>query len=184
MLEDKARWNEKYNKMPMPVKVAKIVEKYACMATIGDALDIAAGTGRNTHFLAEKGFVVDAVDYSDYALSKIRDMATINKIETDLDTYRLKFNAYDLIVNCNYLDRRHFPQIKEALKEGGLLIFETFIMTHGEGYHQPSNLDFVLRKNELLHTFIGLDIIYYEERVDLNLSGEKVKVASLVGRKR
>jgi len=184
MLEDKARWNEKYTKMPMPEKVAPVVEKYACMATIGNALDIAAGTGRNTHYLAEKGFVVDAVDYSDYALAKIKDMATINKIETDLDTYRLEFNAYDLIVNCNYLDRRHFPQIKEALKEGGLLIFETFIVAHGEEYHQPSNLDYVLRKNELLHTFIGLDIIYYEEREDVNLSGEKVKVASLVGRKR
>lgn len=183
MKEDKARWNEKYALMPMPEKVASVVEKYASLATVGTALDIAAGTGRNTHFLAEKGFMVDAVDYSDYALSKIKKMATINKIETDLDTYRLKFNTYDLIVNCNYLDRRHFPQIKEALKEGGVLIFETFIVAHGEVYHQPTNLDFVLRKNELLHTFIGLDIIYYEERDEVNLRGERVKVASLVARK-
>ncbi len=105
------------------------------------------------------------------------------KIEADLDTYKIKFNAYNLIVNCNFLERRHFPQIKEALKEGGLLIYETFIVTHGEGYHQPSNLDFVLRKNELLHAFIGLNIIYYEERDEVNLQGEKVKVASLVARK-
>ncbi len=184
MLEDKSRWNEKYTTMPMPDKVAKIVEKYVSLATVGRALDIAAGTGRNTHYLAEKGFVVDAVDYSDYALSRIKNMATINKIDTDLDTYRLGFNTYDLIVNCNYLDRRHFPQIKEALKEGGLLIYETFIVAHGEAYHQPTNLDFVLRKNELLHTFIGLDVIYYEEKDDINLDGERVKVASLVARKR
>lgn len=184
MLDDKIRWNEKYTKMPMPDKVAAVVEKYAPMATIGTALDIAAGTGRNTHFLAEKGFLVDAVDYSDYALSKIKNMATINKIERDLDSYRLGFDAYDLIVNCNYLDRKHFPQIKEALKEGGLLIFETFIVAHGEDYHQPTSLDYVLRRNELLHAFLGLDIIYYEERDDINLSGERVKVASLVARKR
>ncbi|MCJ7764534.1 MAG: tellurium resistance protein TehB, partial [Thiovulaceae bacterium] len=94
------------------------------------------------------------------------------------------FGAYDLIVNCNYLDRRHFPQIIEALKKGGLLIFETFIVAHGEVYHQPTNLDFVLRKNELLHTFIGLDIIYYEERDDINSHNEKVKIASLVARKK
>jgi tellurite methyltransferase len=183
MIEDKARWNEKYTKMPMQDKVSKVVEKYISLATVGTALDIAAGTGRNTHFLAEKGFIVDAVDYSDYALSKIKDLATINKIDTDLEKYRLAFNTYDLIVNCNYLDRRQFPQIKEALKEGGLLIYETFLVAHGAAYHQPTNLDFVLRKNELLQTFIGLDIIYYEERDDVNLRGEKVKVASLVARK-
>ncbi|MEE8588577.1 MAG: methyltransferase domain-containing protein [Sulfurimonadaceae bacterium] len=183
MLEDKVRWNERHITKPISGNVAKIVEKYTSMATVGDALDIAAGVGRNTHFLAEKGFMVDAIDYSDYALSQIKNMATINKIEADLDTYKIKFNAYNLIVNCNFLERRHFPQIKEALKEGGLLIYETFIVTHGEGYHQPSNLDFVLRKNELLHAFIGLNIIYYEERDEVNLQGEKVKVASLVARK-
>lgn len=183
MIDDKARWNEKYTKMPMPDKTAKIVEKYTSLATVGKALDIAAGTGRNTHYLAEKGFIVDAVDYSDYALSKIRNLATINKIDTDLDTYRLAYDTYDLIVNCNYLDRRHFPQIKEALKEDGVLIFETFIIAHGEAYHQPSNLDFVLRKNELLHAFIGMEIIYYEEHDDVNLRGEKVKIASLVAKK-
>ncbi len=183
MIEDKARWNEKYIAMWTPDKVAKIVEKYIPLATVGTALDIAAGTGRNTHFLAEKGFIIDAIDYSDYALSKIKDIATINKIDTDLESYRFSYNSYDLIVNCNYLDRRQFPQIKEALKEGGLLIYETFLVAHGEGYHQPSNLDFLLRKNELLHAFISLDVIYYEERDDVNLRGEKVKVASLVARK-
>ncbi len=183
MVEDKARWNEKYATMPTPDRVAEIVEKYISLAKVGTALDIAAGTGRNTHFLADKGFIVDAIDYSDYALSKIKKLATINKIDTDLEKYRLAYNRYDLIVNCNYLDRRQFPQIKEALKEGGLLIFETFLVVHGKDYHQPSNLDFVLRKNELLHAFIGLEIIYYEERDDVNLRGEKVKVASLVARK-
>ncbi len=183
MIEDKARWNEKHITKPMPEHVSGIVEKYAHLAKVGDALDIAAGVGRNTHYLAEKGFVVDAIDFSDYALSQIKNMATINKIEADLDSYRFKYNAYDLIVNCNYLDRRHFPQIKEALKPGGLLIFETFIVAHGEHYHQPTNLDFVLRKNELLHTFIGLEIVYYEEHDEINLRNEKVKVASLVARK-
>jgi len=41
----------------------------------------------------------------------------------------------------------------------------------------------LLRQNELLHAFIGLKIIYYEEKLDVNLRGEKIKVASLVARK-
>jgi len=184
MTSDKERWNHRHVDRPISTTVADIVERFIAIANIGKALDIAAGIGRNTHYLAEKGFVVDAVDYSDVALSKIKDIATINKIEADLDTYSFNVNSYDLIVNCNYLDRRHFPLIKEALVEGGVLIFETFIKTEGEGYHQPSNLDFVLRTNELLHAFIGLDIVYYEEKNDVNNLGEKVRIASMVARKK
>jgi len=184
MTSDKERWNHRHIDRPISTEVAVIVERFISIANTGKALDIAAGVGRNTHYLAEKGFVVDAVDYSDVALSKIKDIATINKIEADLDTYIFDVNSYDFIVNCNYLDRRHFPLIKEALKEGGVLVFETFIMSSGEGYHQPSNLDFVLRTNELLHAFIGLDIVYYEERDDVNNLGEKVRIGSLVARKK
>lgn len=182
MIEDKQRWNKRHVEKPMRHEVEPVLEKYIDKANVGNALDIACGTGRNTHFLAEKGFVVDAVDLSDYALGKIRDLSTINKIETDLDKYHLALNKYDLIVNINYLDRRFFPQIKEALKSGGVLIFETFIVAHGD-FSQPMNPEFLLRKNELIHAFIGLDIIYYEEKEDINLRGEKTRVASLVARK-
>jgi tellurite methyltransferase len=183
MLEDKERWNKKYLTCPMPGQVAKIIEKYLPLARIGTALDIACGTGRNTHYLAEKGFEVDAVDYSDYALSRVEERPDIHKIEADLDTYRIEPGRYDLIVNTNYLDRNHFPQIIAALKEGGVLMYETFIIAHGEAYHQPSNPDFVLRTNELLEAFRSLHVIYYEEREDVNLRGEKVRIASLVARK-
>ncbi len=182
MIQDKERWNKRHVEKPMRHNVEPIIEKYISHVTVGNALDIACGVGRNTHFLAEKGFLVDAVDISDYALGEIKNIATINKIETDLDTYNLAYNKYDLIVNINYLNRRMFPQIKEALTDGGIIIFETFIVAHGD-FNQPANPEFLLRKNELLHAFIGLDTIYYEERDDINLRGEKTRVASLVARK-
>lgn len=182
MLDDKERWNKRHIEKPMRESVEPILEKYIDLAHSGDALDLACGVGRNTHYMADKGFLVDAVDISDYALSEVKSMATINKIEADLDKYNLKVNKYDLVVNINYLSRRLLPQIKEALKSGGVLIFETFIVAHGD-FTQPSNPEFLLRKNELLHSFIGLDIIYYEERDDINLRGEKTRVASLVARK-
>ena len=182
MIQDKERWNKRHVEKPMREHIEPILEKYIAEAEIGNALDIACGVGRNTHFLAEKGFIVDAVDFSDYALDQVKNMATINKIEVDLDSYNLEVNKYDLIVNINYLNRRLFPQIKEALKSGGILVFETFIVAHGD-FTQPANPEFLLRTNELLHAFIGLDIIYYEERMDTNLRGEKTKVASIVARK-
>ena len=183
MFEDKQRWNEKYQTCPMPSGVAGIVTDYYGFARGDKALDIACGRGRNTHFLASHGFHVDAVDFSDYALSCVEDADNITKIECDLDTYVIDECSYDLIVNCYYLDRRLLPYIKAALKPGGVVIFETYIEAYGDDFHQPSNPDYVLRVNELLHAFIGLDIIYYEEREDLNLRGERVKIASLVAKR-
>lgn len=183
MYEDKERWNKRFVEFPMPDNVAKIVEKYAALANVAQALDLACGTGRNTHFLAEKGFLVDAVDFSDYALSKIKESSMIKKIDTDLDKYNITPNKYDLIVNTNYLNRRLVSQMKDALKSGGVLIFESFIVAHGDYKHETMNLDYLLRKNELLHSFIGLNVIYYEEKDDINLRGEKVRIASLVAKK-
>jgi tellurite methyltransferase len=183
MIEDKERWNKRFVEFPMPDEVSKIVEKHISKANVGQAIDIACGTGRNTHFLVDKGFMVDAVDISDYALSRVKKSATINKIDADLDKYNMAPNKYDLIVNINYLNRRLVSQMKDALKAGGVVIFETFILAHGDYKHETMNLDYLLRKNELLHSFIGLDIIYYEERDDVNLRGEKIRIASLVAKK-
>jgi SAM-dependent methyltransferase len=183
MQSDKQRWNKRFKEKPFRDYVEPIVEKYINLANKGYALDIACGQGRNTHFLADNGFIVDAVDLSDYALSQIREDKNINKIEADLDEYNLEKNKYDLVININYLNRRFFHQIKEALKIGGVVIFETFIIAHGD-FDNPQNPEYLLRSNELLHAFTGLEIIYYEERLDINLIGEKTKVASLVARKR
>lgn len=183
MIEDRARWNKRHVEKPMRHNVEPILEKYIHEANVGKALDIACGIGRNTHFMHEKGFEVDAVDISDYALSQVKEDPKINKIETDLDTYNIEAASYDLITNINFLNRRLHPQIKDALKNGGILIYETFIIAHGD-FANPANPEFLLRKNELLHAFIGLDVIYYEEKDDINLRGEKTRVASLVARKR
>ncbi|MDD3060389.1 MAG: class I SAM-dependent methyltransferase, partial [Sulfurimonas sp.] len=119
MFEDKEKWNKKYLEFPMPEGTSHILEKYVVNAVVGQALDIACGTGRNAHFLADKGFVVDAVDFSDYALSKVKNSSTIKKIEADLDKYNITPKKYDLIVNINYLNRRLVSQLKDAIKEGG-----------------------------------------------------------------
>ena len=77
-----------------------------------------------------------------------------------------------------------YEQIEAALAPGGILIFETFLDAAGEGFHQPSNPDFVLRENELPEVFSGLELLHYDEREEVNLRGEKVRVATFVGKKR
>ena len=183
MIEDKQRWNAKYEENPKEGNISKILEKYIEHVEVGQALDVACGTGVNTHFLALKGFDVDAVDISDVALKKIKKTPSIKKIDTDLDKYNIAPNRYDLILNVNYLNRRLVSQMKDGLKSGGIVVFETFMLAHGNFKIPTMNLDYLLRKNELLHSFIGLDIIYYEERIDTNTKGERVKVASIVAKK-
>ena len=183
MIEDKIRWNEKYSEKQASKEVSPLVQKYIEQVNVGQAIDVACGMGKNTHFLADLGFCVDAVDISDVALNKVRKSATINKVETDLDKYNLTPNKYDLILNMNYLNRRLVSQMKESLTSGGIVIFETFIVAHGDFKMPTTNLDYLLRRNELLHSFIGLDIIYYEEKIDTNNIGERTKVASIVARK-
>lgn len=183
MLEDKKRWNEKHKENIIEVEPSSIIKNYVNLARVGVALDIACGSGRNTHFLADAGFSIDAVDISDYALSKIKNSAMITKIETDLDKYNLAPNKYDLVVNINYLNRRLIPQIKDSLKSGGVLIFESFMVAYGDFNLPTTNVEHLLRKNELLHSFVGLDVVYYEERVVTTPKHEKIKVASLVATK-
>jgi len=183
MIEDKQRWNVRHQEKPMPHYVAPILEQFIHEATVGSALDMACGTGRNTHFLADFGFVVDAIDFSDYALGCIRDDKKIVKSEVDLDTYDI-YSQYDLIVNINYLNRRLMSQMKNGLKDNGIIIFETFIQAHNEPSKGSMNPEYLLETNELLHTFLELDIIYYEEKNIVNLRGEDARVATLVAKKR
>ena len=74
-------------------------------------------------------------------------------------------------------------QMIDALKEDGLIIFETFIQAHEKPEQGSMNPDYLLEKNELLKAFCNLDIIYYEEKDGVNLRGEKNKTASLVAKK-
>lgn len=182
-MDDKIRWNTKHQSAPMPTNPSAIVIEHVKGSIGKRALDIACGIGRNTHYLAKLGYEIDAVDISDYALSQIEPSTMIHTVETDLTTYTITKNKYDLILNINYLERKLFPSIMAGLKEGGILIFETFITAYGEGYHNPSNPDFLLHINELPTKFCDLTTLFYEERDEQNMYGEKVKIASFVAKK-
>lgn len=133
----------------------------------GRALDVATGEGRNALYLAARGFRVDAIDHSSAALAAAREAARakhleVNFIEADLERADLPAAAYDLIVNFNYLDRALVPKIKNALKPGGRVVFETFLVDQKEIGH-PKNPDYLLVHNELLDLFRDFRVLYYRE---------------------
>lgn len=180
--QDRERWNNKYLQgFESDKNPSKLLIEFIHLSKKGKALDIAAGLGRNSLFLAENGFIVDAVDISDVAIEKLKTLhKNINPIHADLKTFRPSENSYDLIINFNFLERSLFPYIKDALKKDGVLIFETFL----EGSPAKTNKDFLLRKNELLHSFLSLEILFYQEKQVITCKEEIAYKAQLVAIKK
>jgi len=169
MERDRIKWNRKYAEMTAVKPPAAILRDYWRHASKGRALDLACGMGQNSLFLAEHGFEVDAVDISEVALARI-SAAGVHPYQGDLDHYRLQKNVYNLAVNILFLDRRLFRPIEQALRPGGLLIFETFLL---ENDH-ISSPQFKLKPNELLEEYRHFQVLHYEE---------KDGIASLVAKK-
>ena len=69
--KDRDKWDSRYRKRLGGTDPSPILKKYCGLASCGNALDIACGNGRNSMFLAAKGFVVDAVDISTVATSHL-----------------------------------------------------------------------------------------------------------------
>jgi tellurite methyltransferase len=166
MKADREKWNAKYGDAADEMPVCGAVQRFHTLAAVGGhALDIAAGLGGNSLFLADKSFHVDAMDISDIAMDRLEGRHPgITTICTDLDQYRIPAGRYDLIINIHFLNRRLFPLIIEGLKPGGVLIFETFLEGDPQATAEDVNRDYLLRPNELLHAFLKLHILYYEEK--------------------
>jgi SAM-dependent methyltransferase len=176
MQSDQEKWDARYRKNPGGSDPSSILKKYWNLAPIGNALDIACGDGRNSLYLAAKGFDVDVVDISTVATGRLDGKdPKLHVICADLDRWQIPPDRYTLIVNVRFLDRRLFPMIRDGLRPGGVLVFESFM----NGDNDP----YCLKPNELLRAFLSLRVIDYQERRTTS-SGKFDQVASLVAIKR
>jgi tellurite methyltransferase len=183
MLQDRRKWNEKYQSESYPDEPSEIVKQYVRLAGGKRALDIAAGNGRNTIFLAKHGFSVDAVDISDVGLNLFAGKHPgIHAICADCDDFDIPAGRYDLIINIKFLNRRLFPYIREGLAPGGVLIFQTLLESQDRAKDQVACRDYLLRENELLHAFLALRVLLYEETEERKAE-EVTLLASLVAMK-
>lgn len=135
----KNRWDKRFsgNRFALGKEPNPFLKRHIKLLPRGKALDIAAGEGRNSVFLAKNGFEVDAVDISEIGLKKAKRLArqlnvNINTILADLDHYKIEKGKYDLITNFYFLKRSLIPRIKDGLKRGGYVIFETYIFEQRE----------------------------------------------------
>jgi len=161
-----------------------LVANRSLLPPAGRVLDLAMGAGRNSVYLAKAGFDVEGIDVSAEAIEKALALADaegvrISTLVADLENgYVLSPSTYDLIVCFYYLHRPLIVEIREALRPGGVVVFETYNTDQAE-WGRPKNPDHLLKHNELLNMFCDYRILRYREGV---IEPRKA-IASIIARK-
>ena len=172
-IDDRMRWDQQHLKSlgtePPSAFLREILESDAWTGLGGTALDIACGKGRNAIYLAQRGFAVTALDISAVALEEGRRRAQQQDLQIDWHLCDLEARTlapaagdFDLIVNFNYLQRALIRPMQQAVKPGGHVIFETYLIDQAAVGH-PKNPDYLLRHNELLDCFRDFRVLFYRE---------------------
>jgi len=181
---DKERWDEKHQQNTMPHEPIKFIKEHSKNAKGTHALDIACGNGRHSKYLVSLGFEVDSLDISSVAIKQLQNIPHIFAKEVDFDHYKLKKNAYDIIVCTYFLERKLFSQMINALKPNGILLIETFV-AHDDNGRKASNPTFRLKTGELQEYFSNsCNLLHYEEWWDDDYQGYKTLKASMSAQKK
>ena len=102
--------------------------------------------------------------------SQARQISTLTTQVIDLETNPQKApslgtNVYDGIIVFFYLFRPLFPSLIQALKPGGILLYETFLIDNHHHYQHPRRTEFCLNHNELLSFNASLRVLHYHEGI-------------------
>ncbi|MCG2777061.1 MAG: class I SAM-dependent methyltransferase [Desulfobacterales bacterium] len=136
----------------------------------GQVLDVAMGTGANAVYLARMGFEVEGVDISAEAVNTALELARKSGVNlkarlADLESnYRIRKSSYDVIICFKYLQRSLIQQLKDGLRTGGMVVYETFIVDQTR-FGKPKNPDHLLKHNELLDLFRDFRCLRYREGI-------------------
>lgn len=147
----------------------------------GAALDAGMGQGRNSIYLARKGWKVTGFDVSANGLAKADEQAaaakvaikSVQKSDVEFDFGR---ERWDLIVIIHAMEKRSVLRAREALKPGGHVVVEASYKESG-----PGGYPYGYESNELLKAFEGFKILRYEERLAVHdFSDDRSKRERLV----
>ena len=181
---DRDQWNERYaaqpilwNVDPSPFLGGEVGDRGP-----GRALDLGAGEGRTTLWLAERGWRVTAVDFSDVALERGRQRAeaigvpgAVEWICADLVDFDPTGATYDLVlmmfVHLAPPQRRRLLQLAAAtLAPGGLALVVGYDSTNPEAAGGPRDPEILFTPEGVAGDLEGLRI----ERAERIQVGEAV----------
>jgi len=139
----------------------------------GRALDVACGEGRNAVWLAEQGWTVTGVDFSQVALDKARRLADqrgvmVEWVNADVVDWEPPRAGYDLVVLL-YLHLPHeerrvvHARAASALAAGGTLLVIGHDLTNLDGgYGGPQDPGVLFTPDDVAADLAGLDIVRAE----------------------
>jgi SAM-dependent methyltransferase len=152
----------------------------------GPVLDLACGDGHNGLFLAALGHTVTLADRSSKALDRAKSTSErwgipVHRWQVDFesgDVDPLPKDHYGAVLVFRYLHRPLFSPIRESVKSGGLLLYETF--TTGQSrFGKPRNPDFLLEPGELRGCFGDWYVLYTFEGIRQNPTRSVAQIVCL-----
>ena len=163
------------NEDPFGTYADRIVKKILEYKTKGLVLDLGAGQGRNSVFLAKQGFDVSAIDISSIGIEKLTEKANSFGLKIDAkvgDIRDLKgTGAYDVILAIFVLHHLELEQaeklisvVKEKTEPNGLNVICAFTK-EGDFYKNPkSKNDFYPNQGELKKVYSDWEVLFWEEK--------------------
>ena len=176
---DRREWDRKYagSELLWTAEPNRFLVAEVTGLPAGRALDLACGEGRNAVWLAQQGWQVTAVDFSEVAIAKARRLAEAHEVEVawlaaDLLDYQPPAGTFELVI-LFYLqlpseERRQVVRTAaEAVAPGGTFLLVAHDRRNLEdGYGGPKDAA----------------VLYTPEEVVVDLDGLEVERAELVKR--
>jgi len=168
---DREDWNRRYSQKELvwTARANRFLVEEASELPAGRALDLAAGEGRNAVWLAERGWRALAVDFSDVALEKCKELAAARSVHVevevaDVTTYEPEARGFDLVA-VFYLQlpfevlRPVLARAAAAVADGGTFLLVAHDASNLErGYGGPPDPR-VLYTAEQVVSAIGPDLV-------------------------
>lgn len=142
----------------------------------GKILCLSEGEGRNAIYLAKKGFLVEAVDFSVQAQKKAMSLAKENNVNityhvADLNDFELGENEWDAVISISaHLDsrlrNRLHTKIRKGLKQDGIFLLEGYNKDQiNNDTGGPKDVDMLFSLEELHHDFNGFNILHSKDLI-------------------
>ena len=180
-MDRQQRWDERYSgtEVQVPIQPSELVVAELAGLPTGRALDLAAGAGRHSVWLATRGWSVTAVDFSRAGLEKARRLSAahgvggqVDWVVADLSDYTPARDAFELVLVAYLqvdapLRNKVLAGAAAALAPGGTLLVighDLTNLTDGAGGPQSP------------------DVLYTPESITAELAGLSILRAGRIGR--